>query len=119
MAALRAHDQWASSVTLSDLVAGHSGDTLDANTETRLTKYVIDVRYSTNALVQRTSTVNPFTYSIADVASTDFCIRNNTTSVSTSGRYDQLNSIHLLGSSFGVVQANRVDRARVRTATTG
>jgi polygalacturonase len=100
----------ASDVTISDLVADHSGDTLDGNTKTRLTEYLIDVRHSTNAIVQRVTTMNPFTYSIAVVGSSNFCIRNNTTSVSTNGRYNQLDGIHILDSSFGIVQANQVDQ---------
>lgn len=100
----------ASRVTISDLTADHSGDTLDGNTSNRLTEYLIDVRYSTNVVVQDVATVNPFTYSIAVVASSGFCIRNNTTSVSTNGRYDQLDGIHILDASFGVVQGNTVDQ---------
>ena len=100
----------ASRVTISDLTADHSGDTLDGNTPERLTEYLIDVRYSNNVIVERVQTVNPFTYSIAVVASTNFCIRENATSVSTSGTYDQLDGIHILDSSFGVVQGNVVDQ---------
>lgn len=100
----------ASKVTISDLVADHSGNTLDGNTPGRLTEYLIDVRYSTDVVVQRVTTVNPFTYSIAVVASSDFCIRDNTTSVATNGKYDQLDGIHILDSSFGVVQDNTVDQ---------
>ncbi len=100
----------ASKVTISDLTADHSGNTLNGNTPGRLTEYLIDVRYSSNAVVQRVTTVNPFTYSIAVVASSDFCIRGNSTSVATNGRYDQLDGIHILDSSFGVVQGNTVDQ---------
>jgi polygalacturonase len=100
----------AANVTISDLTADHSGDTLNGNTRNRLTEYLIDIRYSSNALVERVTTVNPFTYSIAVVASSNFCVRNNTTSVTTNGKYDQLDGIHILGSSFGVVQGNTVDQ---------
>lgn len=100
----------ATKVTISDLTADHSGNTLNGNTPNRLNEYLIDVRYSTNAVVQRVTTVNPFTYSIAVVASTDFCVRYNTTSVATNGKYDQLDGIHILDSSFGVVQGNTVDQ---------
>ncbi|WP_157940202.1 glycosyl hydrolase family 28-related protein [Arthrobacter ruber] len=100
----------ATGVTISDLTADHSGDTLDGNTTNRLDEYLIDVRYSRNAVVQRVTTVNPFTYSIAVVASTDFCILGNATSVATNGTYDQLDGIHILDSGFGVVQGNTVDQ---------
>lgn len=97
-------------VTISDLVADHSGNTLDGNTPQRLNEYMIDVRYSDNAVVQRVTTVNPFTYSIAVVASTNFCVQNNSTSVSTNGKYNQLDGIHIFDSSYGVVQSNIVDQ---------
>lgn len=102
----------ASKVTISDLTADQSGDVLNGNTPHRLNEYLIDVRYSTNALVQRVITANPFTYSIAVVASTNFCVLNSNTSVSTSGRYDQLDGIHIFDSSFGVVQGNTVDQGK-------
>lgn len=97
-------------VTISDLVADQSGDTLNGNTPYRLNEYLIDVRYTDNAVVQRVTTANPFTYSIAVVASTNFCVRNNFTSVSTSGKYNQLDGIHIFDSSVGVVQGNTVDQ---------
>lgn len=100
----------ATKVTISDLVADQSGDTLNGNTTRRLNEYLIDVRYTDDALVQRVTTVNPFTYSIAVVASTNFCVQNNFTSVSTSGKYNQLDGIHIFDSSFGVVQRNTVDQ---------
>jgi Pectate lyase superfamily protein len=97
-------------VTLANLVADQSGDTLNGNVGDRLAAYVIDIRSSSNALVDAVSTRKPFTYSIAAVGSNRFCIRYSDTRVATSGLYDQLDGIHVLDSSFGDVDYNKVDQ---------
>jgi hypothetical protein len=74
----------------------------------RVNDCLIDVRYSSRAVFQRVTTINPFTCPIAVLASSDFCIRDNTTSVATKGKYDQLDGTHILDSSFGEVQSNSV-----------
>jgi Pectate lyase superfamily protein len=101
----------ATNVTIADLEADQSGDTLFAsNLNDRLAGYLIDVRNSSNALVDGVSTRNPFTYSIAAVGSNHFCIRGSDTRVATSGLYDQLDGIHVLDSAFGDVDNNAVDQ---------
>jgi polygalacturonase len=101
----------AANVTISRLTADHSGDVLDGNsTDGRMIEYLIDVRHSRNAIVRGVHTRNPFTYSIAVVGSTRFCVRNNDTRVSTSGKYDQLDGIHILDSHNGLVYGNHVDQ---------
>ena len=101
----------ADDVTIAALTADQSGDTLDAADITgRLAEYLVDVRGSTNTLVSGVATRNPFTYSIAVVDSTRFCIRGSRTRVTSSGRYDQLDGIHVLNSSRGDVLRNLVDQ---------
>jgi hypothetical protein len=101
----------ASNVTIGNLTADQSGDVLDGNSaEGRLNEYLIDVRGSTNILVEDVHTKNPFTYSIAIVGSNNFCVRQSTTTVGTSGKYDQLDGIHILDSYKGVVTGNQVDQ---------
>ncbi|MEP7105922.1 MAG: hypothetical protein ABI838_08755, partial [Chloroflexota bacterium] len=105
-------------VTIANLVADQSGNSLNGKVGSRLTAYLIDIRNSTDALVDAVSTRNPFTYSIAAVGSTRFCIRYSDTRVATSGLYDQLDGIHVLDSSFGDVDYNNVDQ-RYNNSTDG
>ncbi|WP_298253429.1 right-handed parallel beta-helix repeat-containing protein [uncultured Arthrobacter sp.] len=100
----------ADDVTIADLTADQSGDLLDGNVDGRLNEYLIDVRHSTNALVEGVTTRNPFTYSIAVVGSQTFCVRDNSTVAESSGRYDQLDGVHITDSHSGVVQGNRIDQ---------
>ncbi len=100
-------------MTISRLTADHSGDLWEANSiDGRLNEYLIDVRHSENAVVEDVITKNPFTYSIAVVGSSRFCVRNSKTTAATSGRYDQLDGIHVLGSHDGLVAGNYVDQGR-------
>jgi polygalacturonase len=102
----------ASNVTVADLTADQSGDVLNGNLNSgeRLAGYLIDIRKSHNAVVTGVYTRNPFTYSIAVVDSNDFCVANSNTQVATSGRYDQLDGIHVLDSHTGQVIGNYVDQ---------
>ncbi|MCI2239734.1 right-handed parallel beta-helix repeat-containing protein [Kineococcus sp. TRM81007] len=100
----------AQDVRIADLTADQSGDLLDGNVENRLHEYLVDIRRSRRVVVERVSTVNPFSYSIASVGSTDFTIRGCRTLVRTSGRYTQLDGIHVLDSSHGLVVDNDVDQ---------
>jgi polygalacturonase len=98
----------ASNTTISNLTADQSGDTLRANVPTRLYSYVVEARGSSNVIVNNVYVRNPFTYSIAMVASTDFCVENSNVQVSTGARYDQLDGIHILDSNSGRVINNVV-----------
>lgn len=100
----------AQNVTISQLTADQSGDQLDGNLPGRLHEYLVDVRHSTNALVEGVTTRNPYTYSIAVVASSNFCVRESRTIVTSSGRYDQLDGIHITDSHDGLVEGNTVDQ---------
>jgi hypothetical protein len=101
----------ANNVTVSNLTADQSGNTLAAaNINGRLNEYVVDVRDSNNAIVNDVSTINPFTYSIVAASSTDFCIENSSTQVTSSGVYNQLDGIHITSSSFGDVIDNTVNQ---------
>ncbi|MBL8160162.1 hypothetical protein JNJ66_06940 [Candidatus Saccharibacteria bacterium] len=100
----------ANNVSLVNFTADQSGDVLDGNSINRLNEYLIDIRFSTNVIVDRVHTRNPFTYSIVAADSTKFCIRGSSTQISTSGKYDQLDGIHILNSSFGDVIGNTVDQ---------
>ena len=102
----------AANVTIANLTADQSGNLLDGNANPggRLSAYLIDVRDSRNVVVYGVSTRNPFTYSIAVVGSNNFCITHCRTRVATSGRYDQLDGIHILDSNTGQVIDNYVDQ---------
>jgi polygalacturonase len=98
----------ASNTTISNLTADQSGDTLQANVRTRLYSYVVEARRSSNVIVNNVSVRSPFTYSIAMVGSTDFCVENSNVQVSTGARYNQLDGIHILDSNCGQVINNVV-----------
>ncbi len=100
----------AANVTISRLTADQSGDVINGNVSGRLHEYLIDVRRSTNAVVREVTTKNPFTYSIAVVASRNFCLADNRTSVDSTGRYNQLDGIHITDSHAGLVVGNHVDQ---------
>jgi hypothetical protein len=68
------------------------------------------VYQSDNVIVNGVSTRNPFIYAIVAEESSKFCIKNNNTQVNTSGKYDQLDGIHVLNSSYGDVLNNYVDQ---------
>lgn len=98
----------ASNTTVADLTADQSGNTLDGNVPARLSGYVVEGFYSRNVVVEGVHVRNPFTYAIAMVDTTDFCIDNNNVKVTTSGRYNQLDGIHILDSNSGQVINNFV-----------
>jgi len=102
----------AANVTIADLTANQNGEVLNGNENpgVRLSAYLIDVRYSHNVVVDDVYTRNPFTYSIAVVDSNDFCVTQCNTQVASSGRYDQLDGIHILDSHTGQVIGNHVDQ---------
>lgn len=101
-----------SNVTIADLTADQSGNTLDADAhqEARLSAYLIDVRDSRNVVVDDVYTRNPFTYSIAVVESSNFCVVHCNTRAATSGLYYGLDGIHILDSHSGQVIDNFVDQ---------
>lgn len=98
-------------VTISDLTADQSeslftsaqigGDRQDA--------YLIDIR-SSNAIVERVRTRNPYTYSICARGASNFIIRNCDVRVETIGRWDQLDGIHIMESTYGWILYNEVDQ---------
>ena len=100
----------ASNVTIANFTADQQGNILDGNSIDRFFGYVIHAFNSTNVIVEKVSVRNPFAYSIVAENSTQFCFKNNNTQVSTSGKYDQLDGIHVLNSSFGDVLNNYVDQ---------
>ncbi|MFJ4167878.1 hypothetical protein ACIPY3_00060 [Paenarthrobacter sp. NPDC089714] len=103
---------YAKNTTIRNLTADHSGNTLAASVtlDGRLDEYVVDIRGGSNNVVDGVHVKNPFTYSIVAVATTKFCVKNSTTTVATSGKYDQLDGIHVLDSSFGDVTGNTIDQ---------
>jgi polygalacturonase len=98
----------AANTTIADLTADQSGNTLNGNTPARLAGYVVEGWNSRNVLISGVSVRNPFTYAIAMVNSTGFCIRDSTVDVTDAGRYNQLDGIHILDSSYGQVIYNHV-----------
>jgi polygalacturonase len=100
----------ASNVTIANFTADQQGNKLNGNTINRFLGYVIHIHNSKNVIVQGVYTRNPFTYAIVAEDSTKFCLKNNNTQVGTSGKYDQLDGIHVLNSSFGDVLNNYIDQ---------
>ena len=102
----------ASNVTIAELTADQSGNTLNgnANPRKRLAAFLVDVRNSHNVVVDDVYTRNPFTYSITVMRTDDFCVRRCNTQVATSGRYNALDGIHILDSNTGQVIDNYVDQ---------
>jgi polygalacturonase len=99
----------ASDVTIADLTADQSGSSLDGNVAARLAGYLIEDRDSHNVVIDHVYTRNPFTYSIAVVGSTDFCVENSNVQVGAeASRYSQLDGIHILDSHSGQVINNVV-----------
>jgi len=98
----------ASNVTIADLTADQSGDTLDGNLPARLAGYVVEGFFSSNVVIDGVYVRNPFTYSIAMARSTDFCIENCNVAVTTANRYNQLDGIHILDSHSGQVIGNAI-----------
>jgi hypothetical protein len=102
----------ASNVTIAHLTADQNGAVLNANSKPvgRLSAFLIDVRNSHNVVVDGVYTRNPFTYSLAVVRSNDFCVTHCNTRVTTSGRYNALDGIHVLDSHTGQVIGNHIDQ---------
>jgi len=98
----------AANTTIADLTADQSGNTLNGNTPARLAGYVVEGLNSRNVLITGVYVRNPFTYAIAMVNTTDFCIRDSNVDVTDASRYNQLDGIHILDSSFGQVIYNQV-----------
>jgi len=98
----------ASNTTIADLTADQSGNTLNGNVPARLTGYVVEGYYSSNVVVDGVYVRDPFTYSIAMVRSTDFCVENCDVAVTTANLYNQLDGIHILDSNTGQVIGNTI-----------
>jgi polygalacturonase len=99
----------ADKVTIANLIANQSGNTLNANVATRLYSYVVEARVSTNILFNHVSVINPFTYSLAMVGSSNFCIENSSVNASgTDTIYNQLDGIHIMDSNTGYVINNTI-----------
>lgn len=102
----------ADNTTLMNFTADQSGDTLNGNVTGRLNEYVIDVRESMNSVVQGVHTKNPFTYSIAFVGGSKWCVRDSSTESATNGKYVELDGIHALNTSNGEIVGNVVDQRK-------
>ncbi len=98
----------ASDTTISNLTADQSGETLNGNVSARLTGYTVEGRDSSDVVFDGVYIRNPFTYSIAMVGSTDFCVENSNVLVASSRRYKQLDGIHILASNSGQVINNTI-----------
>ena len=98
----------ASNTTIADLTADQSGNTLNGNVDARLSGYVVEGLDSSNVVIDGVHVRNPFTYSIAIVRSTNFCVENSNVQVTTGNRYNQLDGIHILDSNSGQVINNVV-----------
>jgi polygalacturonase len=94
--------------TIADLTADQSGQSLDGNVPARLSGYVVEGLYSSNVVIDGVYVRNPFTYSIAMVRSSDFCVVNCDVAVTTANLYNQLDGIHILDSHSGQVIGNTI-----------
>lgn len=95
--------------TIANLTADQSGDTLNGNIPGRLLGYVVEGRDSDDVIINNVYVRHPFTYALAMVGSTNFCIENSNVQVTDSDRYSQLDGIHILDSSYGDVINNVVE----------
>src|ERR1044072_8730362 len=78
----------------------------------RLNSYLVDFRNVTNLRVERISTRNTWTYNIVVWECSRFLVAAcDVQDPGTTGVYDQLDGIHILGSNQGRVVYNRVDNA--------
>ncbi|MFC8038850.1 glycosyl hydrolase family 28-related protein [Paenarthrobacter sp. NPDC057355] len=102
----------ADNTTLANFTADQSGDTLNGNVPGRLNEYVVDVRDSHNSVVEGIQTRNPFTYSIAFVGGSNWCVRNSSTQSETNGKYTELDGIHAMNTSHGDIVGNVVDQRK-------
>jgi hypothetical protein len=98
----------ASSDTIADLTADQSGETLNGNLPARLVGYVVEGYHSNNVVIDGVYVRDPFTYSIAMVGSTNFCVENCNVKVTTGNLYNQLDGIHILDSNTGRVINNTI-----------
>ncbi len=100
----------ASNVTIANLTANQSGTTLNANNAaSRLYSYVVEARSSSNVLFNGISVINPFTYSIAMVGASNFCVENSSVNASTTDtEYNQLDGVHIMDSNNGDVINNTI-----------
>ncbi|MDI2035718.1 hypothetical protein PJL15_02850 [Paenarthrobacter nitroguajacolicus] len=103
----------ADNTTLTNFTADQSGDTLNGNVAGRLNEYVIDVRDSYNSLVQGIHTRNPFTYSIAFVGGSKWCVKDTSTQSATNGKYTELDGIHAMNTSYAILWGTSLTNARV------
>lgn len=85
-----------------------------------LSSYLIEDRGGKNVIFQNVATRDPSTYSMVAVGASNFCFRNNNVEQdpTENGKYNQLDGIHVLESSFGDVLDNYVDQ-RFDGATDG
>lgn len=102
----------ADNTTLSNFTADQSGDTLNGNITGRLNEYLVDVRDSVNSVVQGVHTKNPFTYSIAFVGGSKWCLKDSSTQSATNGKYVELDGVHAMNTSYGDVVNNVVDQRK-------
>ena len=99
----------ADNITIRNLTLDMSGDTNDGNLTGRTSEYCVDIRTSTNVLVSNVAVRNPYTYSIAAAGADHFRITGCDVTITSNGRYDQLDQIHVLNSNTGIIDNNLVD----------
>lgn len=99
----------AKNFTLDDIMADQSGDVLNGNVGGRLSAYLVEARAAENVVFDQVWTRRPFTYSIVMADTVKFGIRNSDVQVNTTGKYNQLDGIHILHGSHGDVVDNKVD----------
>lgn len=76
----------------------------------RLSSYLIDMRNVTGLRIERVATRNSWTYNIMVLSCSQFAVTGcDVRSPNTTGVYNQLDGIHILGSNAGRVAGNYVD----------
>jgi hypothetical protein len=101
----------AENVTVANLTLDQQSQTLNAvNVSGRMNEMMLEDGYSSNVLFYNDSTEDPFSYSIGELDATQFCFSGDTTQVNTSGRYTQLDGIHMTDGSKGDVTDDHADQ---------
>jgi polygalacturonase len=102
---------YSSNVTIENLTVNQDGEAPVARQD--LSYYMVEARGGSNVIIQDVATREPTTYSIAAVGTSHFCFRGDNVQQdpAENGKFNQLDGIHILNSSYGDVTGNYVDNS--------
>jgi hypothetical protein len=100
-----------SNITVAQMTINQDGES-KVSTQ-NLAWYLLEARGGSNVIFQNIATRDPSTYSMVAVNESRFCFLNNNVlqDPAENGKYDQLDGIHVLNSSYGDVLDNYVDNS--------